>query len=184
MININLLKQQLTPEQNKVLEEVFTEREDVLLGYKYLQKKYSGTKGNIKRIEKKLIVMMEQSSADAFTPKWIEGEIASIENKYPAIDKAIKNYRQSMQFFNRDINHPLFRTFNPHNMHDRIIQNLKSHLYSANQSIDGALDAIRITGRYFKNITTAFQSHAARQKIQKSRSHLLKSLFPAAQDIF
>ena len=126
---------------------------------------------------------MSELPENAFTPRWIEGEIASIENKYPTIDKAIKNYRQSMQFFNRDISYPLFRTFDPHNKYDRAIQNLKTHLYSANQSINQALDAIRITGRYFKNITTAFQSHAALRKIQ-NRSLLSKPLFPAAEELY
>src|SRR5690348_12049395 len=112
MINIYLLKQQLSPEQNKVLDELLDHRENTLLAYKELQKQYSNTKRNVKTAEKKLIAILPQLPENSFTPRWIEGEIGSIENKYTAIDKAIKNYKQSMQFFNKDISSPWFRAFN------------------------------------------------------------------------
>src|SRR5437868_4215252 len=137
MINISLLRQLLNPEQIKVLEEVLSQREDTILGYKILQKQYSNTKRNIKAIEKKLIRELQNLPEDSFFPRRIEAEIAAIENKYPAVDKAIKNYKQAMQYFNRCLSDPYFRLFNPQNQWDRSIQNLRSYLGTANICIDG-----------------------------------------------
>jgi exonuclease VII small subunit len=166
MKNLYRIKPELTAEQNKVFEEVLLQWEDTVQAYKYLQKKYAGVKKNIKAIEKKLVKEMNDSMEDSFTLRWVGREVASIENKYAGIDKAIKNYRQAMQSFNHIAGLPNFRMFNPGNRLDWHITNLKNSLSRANMEITGALDGIRITKRYFNNITTAFKAHATRKKIQ------------------
>jgi exonuclease VII small subunit len=180
MKNLYIIKLQLTTEQNKVFEEVLLQWEDTVQAYKYLQKKYSGVKRNIKAIEKKLVKELSDSREDSFTLRWVEREVASIENKYASLDKAIKNYRQAMQSFNHMVGLPNFRTFNPTNRFDWHITNLKNSLSRANMEITGALDGIRITKRYFNNITTAFKAHATRQKMI---STLAISRLPAVQDL-
>jgi exonuclease VII small subunit len=165
--NLYAIKLRLAPEQNKVFEDVVMQWEDTIQAYKHLQKKYSGVKKNIKAIEKKLVIMLNDLPEKDFTPIRIEHEIGRIENKYIAIDKAIKNYKQCMQSFNHIVSLPNFSTFNPHLERDWFITGLKNPLYSANSEINQGLDAIRITKRYFNNITNAFKYYAERQKMLK-----------------
>jgi len=169
MVKPYLIKQQLSPEQNKVLDEVLFQRADTVIAYKILSRQYSETKRKIKAIEKKLIVMMQELGEKDFTPRRIEGEIAAIENKYPVIDKAIKNYKEDMRNFDHLIGMPNFRIFNPERPDDWHIRGMRSHLRSAEMYIDRGLDALRITKRYFKNITEAFQWHNEMQKLRKYR---------------
>jgi hypothetical protein len=69
MKNIYHLKQQLTPEQNKVLDEVLFEKENTVIACKILLKQYGDTKRKIKAIEKKLIVLMQQQPENNTTPR-------------------------------------------------------------------------------------------------------------------
>jgi hypothetical protein len=169
MVKTNLLKQQFSPEQNKVFDEILFERENTVLAYKILLKQYAATKSKIRTIEKKLIDPVQEINETDFTLRRIEYEIAAIENKYKAIDKAIKNYKDAMKNFDHIIVNPHGRTFNPNSVMDWYTNGLKNHLRTAHYAIEQGLDAIRITKRYFKNITQVFQSNALRQKYLKSR---------------
>jgi prolyl-tRNA synthetase len=94
--------------------------------------------------------------------------MGAIENKYKVIDKAIKNYKEQIRYFNNIIGRPEFRMFIPGRENDWNIGGLKTHLRYANQYIEQGLDAIRITKRYFKNISNTFQSNTDFQKSKKS----------------
>jgi hypothetical protein len=167
MKNLYSLKPLLSPEQNKVFDEVLRQHEDTVAAYKHLAKSYSSVKSRIRSIEKRLVALMSSLPENDWTPRRIEGEIGAIENKYRAIDKAIKNYKQEMHSFDHIINMPQFRMFNPQHQQDWSIGGLKRHLSMAHYYIEQGLDAIRITKRYFKNITDAFKSYAERQKWKK-----------------
>jgi hypothetical protein len=160
MIKIHILKQRLDPEQNKLLDDVLNERELMLDSFKLLRKKYSGMKNNIKRIEKKLLVAMEQMPEEKFIPQWIEREVESIEKKYPGIEKAIQKYKSSMQLFNKELESVyFFKSHSPEQFTDGT-RRLRSHLYICGSYISSAENDMRITKRYFKNISSAFESHA------------------------
>jgi len=183
MKNLYLLKQELSPDQAKVFEEIILQWEDTQLAYKHVQKRYSGIKRNIKAIEKRLIVLMDSVPEKDHTPRWIEWEIASIENKYKVIDKAIKNYKEVMQVFNKIVSMPNFRTFNPNHQNDWFIYNLKNPLSLANHHINQALDAMRITKRYFHNISNTFKSHAERVKLMKRYAAMPPPPAPVEQEV-
>jgi predicted nucleic acid-binding Zn-ribbon protein len=166
MIHIHFLKQQLDPEQNKLLEEVLHERELTLQRFKNLRKKYSGLKSNVKRIEKKLLIIMQQLPEETFIPRWIQNEIESIEKKYSGIDKAIEKYKSS-QLFNEVLKSVNFTQGNsPEQFKDRI-RRMRGWLSTCGTYIFSAEDDIRITKRYFKNIRSAFEAHARSFALKK-----------------
>jgi hypothetical protein len=169
MKDISRLQNILSPEQLKALEDVFEKRELTLESFKLMRKDYARVKANVKRIEKKLLALIEEEGHDAFIGKWIEREVASIENKYAAIENAIKHYNTHMQSFNRTITSPHFYSFSPGTGYGSTPNQLRSCLSSASGRIDEALNAIRITKRYFKNITSAFKSHREMMERKKQR---------------
>jgi hypothetical protein len=56
MVNIFLIKQSLSPEQIKVLNEVLFERDNTMLAFKIFMKDYLGAKSKIRAIEKSLSI--------------------------------------------------------------------------------------------------------------------------------
>jgi hypothetical protein len=168
----------LSAEQLKAMEEVLDKRQLTLDSFKLLRKDYARVKTNVKRIEKKLLALMEEDGDDKFTCKWIEREIASIENKYPAIEKAMKHYNEAMKSFNHTITAPYFLSFRPEEptpgWSGSPLRSLKSYLSSADSRIDEAANAIRITKRYFKNAASAFKSHATLKAARKQRDERLR----------
>jgi hypothetical protein len=171
MVKTYLIKQQLTPEQNKVLDEVLFERENTVLAYKILSKQYGDTKRKIKQIEKRLVELMQrQPENQQVSLRWIEYEIAAIENKYPVIDKAIKYYKEQMKYCDQFLSRPDLRTFNPEHQSNWHISGMQNHLRQAHMYIERGVDAIRITKRYFEKITTAFKSNELHQKTLRSQA--------------
>jgi hypothetical protein len=170
MIKIALIRQQLTPDQNRVFEEVATQYEDTVEAFNIMRKQYSGVKSRVRAIEKRLVTLLRNMPDRSLTPMTVEGNIGSIERKYIDIDKAIKYYKQEMSYFNQVLNGPHFRSFNPFHEGDWAIGNLKRHLREAYFYIERGLDALRITQRYFDHITKAFKWHADFQKRQKSQA--------------
>ncbi len=174
MKDISFLYKVLNQAQLDAMEEVFVKREQTLESFKLMRKKYAGIKNRIKAIEKKLLVIMEQEKDDAWVSHWIMREVASIENKYKDIELGIKRYNQTMNFFNDTINSRQFWGFKPeevvtHFQHSPVNQ-LKSYLGSADSHIGQALNAMRITERYFKNISSFFKSHADMLALKKQRA--------------
>jgi hypothetical protein len=173
MKNLYSLKPLLSPEQNKVFDDVLLQHENIVLEYKYLAKKYSDVKRNVRVNEKKMVALMGRLPENDWTPRRIENEIGAIENKYTAIEKAIRNYKQEMHSFDHIINMPNFRMFNPQHQQDWAIGGLKRHLSMAHHYIELGLDAIRITKRYFKNISEAFKWQASMEKLRNQRALLM-----------
>jgi hypothetical protein len=164
----------LSPEQLKAMEEVLDKRQMTLDSFDLMRKDYARVKNNVKRIEKKLLALIEENDPDTHVCRWVEREIASIENKYPAIEKAISHYNQAMKSFYSGISSPHFLTFKPEEERTPFwgsspLRNLKSYLSSADSRINEALNAIRITKRYFKNIASAFKGHATLKAARKER---------------
>lgn len=174
MIDISRLYALLNPEQLKAMEEVLEKRENTLERFKGMRKKYSGVKNNIKRIEKKMVIVMDEAGDENFVCKWIGREVESIEKKYAVIEHAIKHYHQYMRQFNRTVNTPLFFSFDPNEMYRGPVWNLHSDLSGADVHINYALDAIRITQRYFKNIASAFKGHANLMAIKRQAAERLR----------
>jgi len=160
MLNIQFLKQQLDPDQNKLLDEVLDIRELTFQRFKNLKSKYSGLKNNIKRIEKKLLVVMQQSPEETFVPWWVQKEVESIEKKYTGIDKAIEKYKSTLQLFNNELESVYSHERNSPERFKDGIRRMRSWLASCGTFIFSAENDIRITKRYFKNIRSAFESHA------------------------
>ncbi len=160
MKDLGRLLMTLNPEQLKVMEGVLEHRQLTLDSFKLMRKDYSQVKSNVKKIEKKLLKIIEQVGDRDHIPQWIVREVTSIEKKYKDVDHATKKYKQYMSAFNRVITAYNFREFNPHEFYHSPVRTLRSHLSVADTYINQAQDAIRITGRYFKNITSAFQGHA------------------------
>lgn len=181
MKDINRLYRILSTEQLKVLEDVFLKTEETLESFKLMKKDYARVKSRIKAIEKKLPAVMEQEGERAFTSHWIIREVGSIENKYKDIDFAIRHYNEYMRQFRSTINSPHFIIFNPQHVssshspffNDYPVGHLLGNLSSANSRIDDALNAIRITQRYFKNIAGAFKSHANLMSAKKQMEQRL-----------
>lgn len=166
-INIHFLNQQLDPEQNKLLDEVLHESELTLQRFKKLRQKYSGLKSNVKSIEGKLFVIMQQLHGETFIPWWIQNEIASIENKYNGIEKAIVKYKASAQLFKKELeSENLFKSHSPEQFKDRT-RRMRGWLSTCDTYIFSAENDIRITKRYFKNIRSAFEAHARSLIVKK-----------------
>lgn len=154
------------------MEDVLERRELTLESFKLLRKDYSRLKSRVKAIEKKLMPVIEQEGNGSFVSNWIGREVASIENKYKDIDHAIKYYNVAMKSFNDTIHSPYFINFNPQDKFNSPLYNLKSYLNAADMRITAAFHAIRITQRYFKNISSAFKGHATLMASKNKRSNL------------
>ncbi len=129
---------------------------------------------------------MEQAEGDDFVFHHIGRQVESIENKYKDIEFAIKHYNMSMNSFHHRINSPDFTQFDPqqpvYGYGYNPLRDLKNYLSLANGRIDNAMDAMRITERYFKNVTSAFKGYAqlmvakkqARERVKANEMKLLK----------
>jgi len=157
----------LSPEQFKAIQPVLQEREIILESFKLMKKDYAAVKNKIKSIEKKLAVLMQQAGDNSFTCKWIEHEVEHIEKKYPVIEHAIMHYKRAISAFHHILDGPRLYSFNPSETYGSYITNLRNYLSSAESYIDRAQDAIRITERYFKNISFAFKAHASLMAARK-----------------
>jgi hypothetical protein len=165
----------LRPEQQKALEGVLEDRLMTLESFKLMRKDYSKVKSKVKQIEKKLVAIMEQADEKDYTGRWIMREVESIEKKYKDIEYAIKHYNQSMRMFNSFINsHHLSQYDFEQRQWGGPVSQLKSYLSSADGRINDALNAIRITERYFKNITSAFKGHASQMAYRKLAAERLR----------
>lgn len=174
MKDISFLYMVLNQEQLKAMEEVFEKREQTIEGFKLMRKKYAGIKNRIRAIEKKLQVIIEQQGDKDSVSFWIIREVSSIENKYKDIEFAIGHYNEAMRLFNQQINSPHFWGFKPEEVATHFqyspVNQLKSFLALADSRIDNAMDAMRITERYFKNVASAFKSHAELSAHRKQRA--------------
>jgi hypothetical protein len=168
MKNIHFLKMRLDPEQNKALDLALYNRETTAVAYKLLRKKYAGLKGNIKRIEKKLLMIMQEAGEENFVCRWVQREVEHIENKYPGIDKAAKKYAEAQRAFNKELENIYFFKCSTSYQFTNGMQTLDSWLRTANSYISSAENDMRITKRYFKNITSAFASHATTMAYKKA----------------
>lgn len=180
MKDISHLYRVLSPERLKAMEGILERRELTLESFKLMKKDYSQVKSKVKQIEKKLLSVMEQEGNDASVCKWVEREVIHIENKYKDIDHAIKHYKIAMSGFNRDINRPEFWSFPLPETHSGFyshpLGNLRSHLSTADGRINDAMNAMRITERYFKNVASTFKSHANLVAIKKQAEQRLRLL--------
>jgi hypothetical protein len=156
MKNIRLISETLSPENRIKFDGVLTNHDAALLNFKKLKSKYSSIKSNIKRIEKKIVIMMDELP-EQNNSNWVMNEIRSIENKYECIDKWIKRYKEHEDSFIRTIKSDALSRMD--NFNDTIMRLNNCSAYS-NSDIAQANDCIRITKRYFKNITTAFKYHS------------------------
>jgi hypothetical protein len=149
-INMSYLQQNLTADEFKMLEDVLSKIENALLCHKEVLRRYSGIKSNIKKIEKKMALLAEELTEDHSPLMWIPYEIEKIERKYPGIEKAIKNHMQSMAA----IKMSLKNGFSPNYKHySSTLQTLNMHVYICDAANHKAEDDMRITKRYFKNIS-------------------------------
>lgn len=166
MRNIRLFGETLSAENKIKFDDMLDQHNATLLNFKKLKSKYSSIKSNIKRIEKKIVIMMdempERNSSDM-----VMNEIRSIENKYECIEKWIKKYKEQQSYFIKTIkSDALNRT---ENFNDTILRLNYFSSYS-NSDIAQANDCIRITKRYFKNITFAFKYHSMAVMLKKNRA--------------
>ncbi len=168
MIDVFRLRRDLNPVQLELMEEILMRRDMTLDCYKLFRKNYSGVKSRVRRIEKKLLTIMQQVEPESFVPRWIQGEVSHIEKKYILIEKAIRQYKFAMKSFNDIVNAPGFIHFDPDQKYNGTIYALNNYLSSADRCIDEALGCIRITERYFKNITSAFEGHARLESLRKN----------------
>ena len=159
----------LSPEQLKAMEGVLHKRELTLESFNLLRKDYTRVKSKVKKIEKKLLVLIEEEGSDSFFCRFLEYEIAHIENKYKAIEQAISRYNATMKSFNDFIASPTFLSFYRQDDGNYSLNHLNNYLNTATTYINDASNAIRITGRYFKNIADMQKSHAKLQEAIKQR---------------
>src|ERR1035437_338502 len=145
MKNIRLFSETLNPENKIKFDDMLAKHEATLLNFKKLKSKYSSIKSNIKRIEKKIVTMMdempERNSSD-----WVMREIASIENKYACIDKWINKYKEQQGYYIRTIESDTLSRME--NFNDTIMRLNNFNSYS-NSDLAQAYDCIRIIETHY-----------------------------------
>ena len=104
---------QLNAEQLKAMEDIFSKREMTLEGFKLMRQDYARVKANVKKLEKKLLILTEQEGPDSYRCKVIVSQVAAIENKYKNIDHAIRHYNIAIKSFNDCIASRHFPSFRP-----------------------------------------------------------------------
>ena len=159
--NIEALRQNLNPENKIIFDTVIAKNELTIQRFNLLKKDYGNLKNNIKRIEKKRLLIDPELPEYGYA-KYIKMNIGKIENKYSAIDYAIGKYKYSQERFN-----DFFKS--KHLDSSTMLQQYKNNLYEADSRINDANDCIRITKRYFKNIKHFFAGHADTMKRNKVR---------------
>ena len=151
----------LNPESKIKFDDMYAKHIETLERYKRLKKDVANIKSNIKSIQKANL-KMQNELPEGNRYDSIKYEILSIENKYAGIAKAIKKYKLNQKYFMGYFS-VKYRT----SLDENTYRNLNNYTSNSNENIAEANNCIRITKRYFKNISDRFASHKKLKEIMK-----------------